>query len=137
MKRRLQHVVRLSSNPEVLAFARRINAIFLQQNLTELKEVDGEWEAVLIREGDSILAIVVFYRYEGMYYLAICWVSQEHRGAGLYRRLYNWVVDYAVEKGAKTIELDVHHGNYGMVTISERNMEKTFVRFKHKLVRTA
>ena len=137
MKRRLQHVVRLSSNPEVLAFARRINAIFLQQNLTELKEVDGEWEAVLIRESESILAIVVFYRYEGMYYLAICWVAQEHRGSGLYKRLYNWMVGYATEKGAKTIEHDVHHDNEGMVKISERNMEKTFVRFKHKLVRSA
>lgn len=137
MKRRLQHVQRLSSNPEVLAFARRINAIFLQQNLTELKEVDGEWEAVLIREGESILAIIAFYRYEGMYYLAICWVSNEHRGAGLYKRLYDWMVDYAIGKGAKTIELDVHHDNEQMVRISERHMEKTFVRFKHKLVRTA
>lgn len=137
MKRRVQHVQRLSSNPEVLAFARRINAIFLQQNLTELKEVDGEWEAVVVREGSAILAIVAFYRYEAMYYLAICWVSQEHRGAGLYGRLYDWMVDYALEKGAKTIEFDVHHDNKEMVQMSERHMEKTFVRFKHKLVRTA
>lgn len=135
--KRLQHVQRMSSSPEVLAFARRINAIFLQQNLTELKEVDGEWEAVLIKEVDQILAIIVFYRHEGMYYLVICWVANEHRGQGLYERLYNWLVKYALEKGAKTIELDVHHDNEGMVRISERNMEKTFVRFKHKLVRTA
>lgn len=135
--KRLQHVERLSSNPEALAFVRRINAIFLQQNLTELKEVDGEWEAVLIREDDAILAVIAFYRYEGMYYLAICWVKEEYRRAGLYKRLYRWVVKYALEKGARTIELDVHHDNEGMVRISERNMEKTFVRFKHKLVRTA
>lgn len=136
-KRRLQHVQRLSSNPDVLAFARRINAIFLQQNLTELKEVDGEWEAALIRDADAILAIIVFYRYEGMYYLPICWVSQEQRGAGLYKRLYGWMVKYAIEKGAKTIEFDVHHDNDVMVKLSERHMEKTFVRFKQKLVRTA
>lgn len=130
----LEHVERLSSRADVLKFAQQINTSFLKTDLTELQKLDGEWEAVLLRDAGKIVAIVVFYRYDdhdgkATYYLPVVWTTKQKRGHGCYERLLSWLKEYAHKKGARRISTDVHHDNDGMIRLKEKHWKKTFVRF--------
>ena len=128
----LHHIERLSSAPEVMKFARQINATFLRQGLTEMKELDSESEAVYLLDvgEDRIVSIICFYRYEGgEYYIPIVWTSEKYRGQGCFGRLIAWLSVYVKKKKGKRICTDVHHDNFGMIALMEQHWSKTFVRF--------
>jgi RimJ/RimL family protein N-acetyltransferase len=130
----LRHVERLSSDPEVMHFARRINTQFLRSGLTELRKLDSECEAVYLHDGKGrIASVVVFYRLEDSdsieYYLPVVWTNPKYRGEGCYERLLQWLKDYASGKGARRISADVHHYNNRMMHLMEKHWDKTFVRF--------
>lgn len=137
----LHHLERLSSAPEILRYARRVNARFLRQGKTDMKHLDSEYEAVYLRdvESDSIASIVVFGliddedRRHRTYYVPIVWVSPQHRKAGCYPRMLEWLRHYAKAKGAATIETDVMSWNSRMVDVCRRNWEQTYVRFRIRL----
>jgi RimJ/RimL family protein N-acetyltransferase len=128
----LHHIERLSSAPEVLRFARQINATFLRQGLTEMKELDSESEAVYLLDvgEDKIVSIVCFYKIDGSeYYIPIVWTSHKYRGTGAFGRLISWLVVYVKSKHGRRISTDVHSDNVRMVRLLERHWEKSFVRF--------
>ncbi len=128
----LHHVERLSSDPQVMHFARLINSSFLRTGLTELKELDSEHEAVYLLDvaTGKIVSIIVFSRFEkDTYYIPVVWTSKKLRANGLYRKLINWMVIYCKSKGATGIETDVHHDNHKMIKLMERHWRKSFVRF--------
>lgn len=131
----LEHVERLSSNPEALKFAQQINRSFLKSNLTELPVLNGEYEAVLLRDPErKIVAVIVFYRdvdHDGkdFYYFPVVWTTKLKRGHGCYARLVQWLKEYAHKKGARRLATDVHHDNAGMIRLKEKHWKKTFIRF--------
>jgi len=129
----LIHLSRLSSDEELLHFARRINTGFLKNGKTEMRKLDSECEAVYLREGAKVVSIVVFYRLEEPgsieYYIPIAWTHHKHRGEGHFETLLNWLKVYAEKKGAGRISTDVVHNNSGMIRLMEKHWSKTFVRF--------
>lgn len=131
---RLRHVERLSTEPEVMHFARRINSQFLRSGLTELRKLDSECEAVYLRDSqERVACIVVFYRLEDVdgieYYMPVVWTHPKYRGRGCYERLLDWLKKYAGNKGAWRLSADVHHDNARMVEILNKHWDRTFIRF--------
>lgn len=126
------HVERLSSDPEVMKFARGINASFKKTGLTELEELDSECEAVYLQDVATgrIASIIVFVRVDkASYYIPIIWTSPRHRKVGCYLRLLEWLKTYARTKGATRIDTDVHYDNHTMTRLMDKNWGKTFVRY--------
>lgn len=123
------HVERLSSDEEILHFARRINTRFLKSGLTELQKLDSECEAVYLRDGTRVASVIVFYKLDDEYYLVVVWTHPDFRGKGCYERLLEWLKAYASRKGARRLSSDVHHNNERMMKLMERHWDKTFVRF--------
>ena len=130
---KLVHLLRLSSDQEILHFARRINTQFLKSGLTELRKLDSECEAVYLKDGGDVACIVVFYRLEDVdsieYYVPVVWTNPRYRGQGCYFRLLQWLKKYADGKGARRLSADVHCDNRRMIPLMEKHWGKTFIRF--------
>lgn len=137
MKRSLHHVERLSSAPEVMRFARQINAVFLRQKLTELKELESEMEAVYLLDvgKNKIVSIICFFRIENEYYLPVVWTSERYRGKGCVAELLGWLSMYAASKGAKRLSTDVHQENERMVNLLDKHWKRSFIRFNFSLTK--
>ena len=137
----LHHVERMSSAPEIMKFARRINKIFLKEGKTDMKHLDSEYEAVYMRdvETDVIAAIIVFGliddedRRHRTYYVPIVFVSPKYRGQKCYPTMLDWLLVYAKAKGAATVETDVMSWNTRMVEVCMEHWEQTYLRFKIRL----
>lgn len=130
----LYHIEHLSNDPAVLRFARRINGIFKRTGLTELDELDSEHEAVYLTDGDRIVSMVVFCRFDkNEYYVPVVWTSTKYRKCGCFNQLMGWLEEYAASKGAKRISTDVHHDNDRMVKIMDKRWTRSFLRFNYRI----
>jgi GNAT superfamily N-acetyltransferase len=137
----LYHIERLSNDPKVLAYVRRINSLFLKQGKTDIDFMHSEYEAVFLVDpaNAAIAAIVVFERQDFAkrklvyYWIPIVWTATKYRGKGCYPRLLEWLKDYARSKGATSLSTEVKHGNGRMLDISDKHWEREYVRFKLKL----
>jgi GNAT superfamily N-acetyltransferase len=133
------HIERLSNDKRILSYARRINRQFLKQHKTDLEHLDSEYEAIFITHRDNIAAIVVFGMIDDKskknrcYYVPIVYIRKDYRGLGLYGEMMKWLVAYAKEKGASTVETDVMSTNTRMINVTTGNWEQTYQRFRIKL----
>lgn len=133
----LHHAQRLSSSPEVLAYARKVNATFLRQGKTGIEHLDPEQEAVYLLDvaTGSIAAIIVFaYFAEGKsYWIPVVWVGRAYRKQKCYPRMLAWLKNYAKSKGAKELSTEVKGDNHRMLEIQNANWELEYVRFRMAL----
>lgn len=135
----LRHVERLSADPKVLRYARRINKAFLDEKKTDIEHLDSEYEAVVMEHGRKLVAIVVFMRVDSykpahIYcWIPVVWVDPIYRGMKLYLTMIKWLKKHARSRGCLSLSTEVKAFNKRMIEIQDKTWTREYIRYTLKL----
>jgi len=135
----LRHVERLSSDPKVLRYARRINKVFLVEKKTDIEHLDSEYEAVVMEHDGKLVSIIVFmqcdsWQRKNIYcWIPVVWVDPAYRGMKLYFVMLKWLKKHARSRGCLSLSTEVKAFNTRMLEIQDKNWKREYIRYNLKL----